>query len=233
MLNKAFPENPNTTIIRNQYYSSGLTEAQIYKHYQKHKDQIIKEINKRPIALYIYTEENIYVVKKWYRNQRFTLDYKNYDKIITGRSVSLGVEQTLSTTYLVIDIDGGSNITDIEFKDVIEHILRSPILKMDIVRGHRIILTSNSYHIHLLLNKSINIKVGRNLLQRQLESYMGNMCLVNKRNPKSNEINLDLSPNSIGGTTHVVPFSLNRNGLIAYDITYNWKSFSRRNAVVK
>jgi len=227
----SIPTIPQTTILNNKYYTSGLTEGRVWVHYQKNKSEILKEIDKRPVILFIFTELNKFIVKRKVLNAPFTLTVNNYDKIISGRTVSISVEQRKSTNTWVIDIDPGPSVNELQLKECINDILNSSISKIGMIKTHRIISTSKGYHIHFHINKNMNIDVSRKLLIKLLSFDFSNKYLVNKKNPKGSEINLDLTPTTFRGA-YVVPYALTRNGLEAFDCTNNWKTFNKKEAII-
>ena len=65
----------------------------------------------------------------------------------------------------------------------------------------------------------MNIDVSRRILLKTLTSEFSGKYLINKKNPKGSNINLDLTPTTFRGS-HVVPGALTRNGLIAVESAY-------------
>ena len=227
----SIPQNPQTTVIKNKYYPTGLTEGDIWAHYQKNKELIIKEIDKRPVLLFFFTDINKYIVKRKVLNSPFTLTFNNYDKIISGRTVSISAEQRKSTNVWIIDIDPGPYTNDIQLKDCINDLLNSSISKMSTVKNYRVISTSKGYHLHFILSKNMNIDVSRKLLINYLNMEFKDKYLINTKSPQRSDINLDLTPTTSRGA-YVVPYTLNRNGLKAVDCTKYWKHFNHREAIL-
>lgn len=225
------PKHLNTVVVKNKYYPGGLTEGQVWSHYQKNKPEILKEINRKPVTLFIYTDINEWIVKRKLFNSSFTLDNSNYTSVLTGRTVSISAEQGKMTEFWIIDIDPGPSVNEMLLKDCITDLISSTIFKIPTVKGMRIISTSKGYHFYILLKKKMNIDVSRRILFKMLTSEFTGKYLINKKSPKGPEINLDLSPTSFRGS-HVVPGALTRNGLVAVDCTRNWESFTRQRAVI-
>lgn len=227
------PENPKIVVIQNAFYPGGLTEGQVWKHYQKYKSQIVKEINKRPVTFFIFTElDEPPIIKRNLYNSPIILVPGNYDRFITGRTVSLAVEQSNRTKELIIDIDPGNAVTENEIKQCIEDILKSSVSRISSVVNYRIISTSKGFHIYFLLKTAMDVKSARAVLIKLLTMDFDGKYLINSKKPNNNAINLDLTTTTSRGL-HQVPFALTRNGLMSMDVTKNWKSFNRRSAIIK
>ncbi|MCK5019531.1 MAG: hypothetical protein KAS32_20900 [Candidatus Peribacteraceae bacterium] len=229
----SIPENPNTMVIQNVFYPGGLTEGQVWKHYQKYKTQIVKEINKRPVMFFIYRELNEKpIIKRKLYNSPIVLVPGNYDRFITGRTVSIAVEQLDRTKELIIDIDPGPSATENEIKQCVENVLKSSVSKLPTVINHRVISTSKGFHVYFILKTAMNINSARVILIKLLTMDFGNKYTINKKSPSGSIIDLDLTPTTHRGV-HQVPFALTRNGLVSMDVTKNLNSFNRRSAIIK
>lgn len=227
------PNNPKTTVLQNEYYL-GLTEEDIWNHYLRYKHRIILEVNKRPIMLFISTDNDELVVKRKLMNGPFTLTEKNYEKILTGRTVSIAVELNSTTSYGVIDIDPGFNVSEVDMKILIEDIIRiKETIMKTIIKDLRIISTGKGYHIYCIFYNAMPVKEAQKIIQKYLSYSFGNSSkiTINKKDPKVGKINLDLSIMTTRGA-HVVPFALCRNGLMCTDITDRWKTFKRQDAII-
>jgi len=217
-----YPEHPNTKIIRNEYYKSGLTELKIWNHYQRNKNKIIEYINNKYVMLFIIPEMNKYIIRRKIDGKPFTLNKNNFDLVMTGRTISIAVEQSNRTDRLIIDIDPPkSNINENSLKEAIGDILSSSSIHN--VLFNKVYCTGRGYHIHFVLKNKINISDGKELLLSELRKFEDKYD-INKKS--SSRINLDLSVMN-NKSVYVVPYSLNRNGLICMDITNRWLTFKR------
>lgn len=225
------PEHPDTIVIRNEYYSSGLTEIDVWNHYQKYKYDILKEVAGKILLLFIYVGENEYIVRRSIKNRPIELTRKNYDKIITGRTVSISIEPGNRLDYLCIDIDPDSNVNEKIKKKAVDDILDLYNSMLE-VQKTRVISTSNGYHVYGYLRKSVSNDVAINLVKKHVKMEFGNKYNIGAKKSSTHDINLDLTPMYYRGS-HVAPYALTRNGLIAMDITSNWKRFNRRDAIIK
>lgn len=225
------PNNPNTILFTNQYYPSGLKEIDVWRHYQKYKDKVIKEVNNRDVVSFIYTD-NGYIIRRKDGDKNLTLNEKTYDRVITGRSVFFSVETGLRTNYAPIDIDAGDSVTEDEKKDCVDYLIHSPVIDMSFVIGYRIISSASSYHVYFLLNKKMDINVARKIIEKTIRMDPGNKYLVNDKRIDSTDISFDFTPLYPRGS-HSVAWGLCRNGLIATDVTYNHRNFNRSKAIVR
>ena len=226
------PTNPQTVVIQNQFYPGGLSELQIWKHYQLYKDKIIEEIGANPVLIWIFVDLNQAIIKRKLANSPFTINRKNYDKIMTGRTVSVAVEQKNPTDVLIVDIDRGNSVTEIQLKTAVKELLNSSIRKQQMVSDTRVISTGKGYHVYFYLGKKMDINAAKKILYNLLKIEFGNKYLINDKNPSSSEINLDLTPTTFRGV-HQVPYALCRNGLMSIDVGRNIDGFNRNKAIIK
>jgi hypothetical protein len=227
----SFPLHPDTIVLRNSFYPKGLREVDIYNFYQRNKNKIIKEINGRPVLIFMLMENGEYIVKRKEGGKVFTLDNTNYDRILSGRSISLSVEIGKSSPYICIDIDAGYRASEAEKKECVKYLLSSPIQELMIFDHHRIVSSATGYHVYFYLKVS-----------KLTNTLMSQTSMALAADPKrkwkiakqagDNEIVLDMSPMYPRGS-HTVPGGLCRNGLIALDITNNLDDFKRTNAIIK
>jgi len=228
----AYPENPKTVVIQNEYYPGGLTELQVWKHYQKYKNMVIAGIDKSAVTLWVFVDINKSIVKRKVFNSPFTITGENYDKVITGRTVSISSELKKMTNNIIIDVDPGSGVNESQIKDCVRVLLDSAVSELPYVVRKKVISTAKGYHVHLILNKKMSIDSLRTITGRLLSMDFKDVYLVNSKNPKSNEINLDLTPMNPRGL-HQIPYALCRNGLMSMDVTDYLVSFNRRSAIIK
>lgn len=231
MIGEGYPEHPTSILFRNKYYPKGLVQRAVWDHYDKYRKKIIKEINYRPVTLFIKTEYE-YIVRRKINNTAIILSSSNFNQIITGRTVALAVETGSNSDYIVVDIDPGKNVKDKDMRKCIEYLLNNSISKLQMVRSYRIILSGRGFHVYFNLEKSANINSLRKMIYKLFILEVNNKYLINVKRPGPSDINLDLSPMYDRGC-HQVAGALCRNGLMAADVTKTWKSIDRRNFVVK
>lgn len=229
------PEHPDTIIIQNEFYPDGLKEIQIWNHYKKYKNKILQEVGNRPILLFIFPNLNTPIIKRFHKFAPIRFNKENYDYFITGRTVSISVEQEKNKlNYFCIDVDAGFEISEDDKKKCISEILRV-FQDIKLINRTRITVSANSYHVYGYLKKTLKNDEGVHLLRKKFQEdkiIKKNYRISSRVRTNESVINLDLSPMYHRGS-HTVPWALNRNGLICMDITRNWKTFQRKDAVVK
>lgn len=225
----------NEVIVRNKYYPEGLREQSILKHYQQFKKEILSETFKKPVILLIATNVNEYAVKRNYENGLIYLDHDNYDKLIHGRTISMFSEIGSPTNVYCVDIDPGYNVPEEETKvavgDVLEvfnKLYEHGWLKH---KGIRITSTSRGYHVYGFMKRRDSQDNNLEHIRKELEP-LKKKYLIDTRRKYETEIVLDLSPMKRRGS-HVVPYALNRNGLMCMDVTKTFDKFKRQDAIIK
>lgn len=227
------PKNPNTVIIRNAYYPQGLTEQQIWDHYQKYKNKILNEISGRPVLLFIAPEENQIVIRRFLKHRLIKLSPNNYDNIINGRTVSISVECGVTLEKLIVDIDvtvvTPTSMTLDAVGDVINVFKKIP--EVDKIK---VFMTGQGFHVYGMLKGKMNYVKAINIVKKNLTYSVGDKYSIGEKRKETLRkfINLDVSPMYSRGS-YVVPYSLNRNGLICADVTKNWKTVKRSDMIVK
>lgn len=214
------PTNPDTIILKNQYYTRGLTEGDVWDYYQKNKYKIIKFLNNRTIFFDIATDVNKLVVRRKGKNGKtFFLNTTNFDEVITGRTLVINGVMNRVEDFGIIDIDI-DNMRDAKqtAKDVYNTVLGK---EFDFITSASIRFTGKSgFHIICEMNIKRNIDMIRHLLRQKLfESDLSKRYTIEaKRRPGIP--NLDLSSNKINGG-FISLHSLSRIGLPCMEIPLN------------
>jgi len=102
----SIPQNPKTIVIKNRYYTRGLTQGDIWNYYQKNKRKILEEVRGRPVFFAFATDVNKTIIKRKDKNGHFFyLNSNNYDDIISGRTVAIYSTMNRAEDIGIIDID--------------------------------------------------------------------------------------------------------------------------------
>lgn len=221
-LKESVPTNPNQVIIQNKYYPSGLREIDIYNHYLKYEDKILKWINNRNVAFFINVN-NQRIIKRKIENKPIILTKENFKDIISGRTNSILVEHPTQTNYYVIDVDPGKNISRDTVIDIIEDINKHSFLKSITYKKEILITSSVGFHIIGTIHTKKNINDFRETIEQILnfiikDKEYHSKVLVNKKGRNPNTINLDLTP-MYNRSLHISKYSLTKEGLICNDVS--------------
>jgi len=228
-------------LLINKYYPSGLTEEKVLEYYMDNKETVLKECGDAYIIFYIVLENGQTVIKRRDTDGKYIkLDEKNYEKHVHKRVLSLWREHESFTNKWIFDLDFGPNIKENLKKDCVYDILGfySNLYERGWtwnVSSYRITNTSTGYHVFLEMkrrNSSIN---NVRLAEEELKKYFEESnYIINRRNKYKayNDIIIDLSPMYPRGS-YVVPFSLNKNGLICEDVTLKFETYKREDSILK
>lgn len=224
---ESYPNNPNTIILKNEWYPNGLIELDIYKYYISQKNNIIDQIKDHYVLIYLATKLNDLVVRrKLNQNNYIKLTKENYDKLITGRTVSL--HQTMNK----LDDHG---IVDIDYHDFHE-------CKLSTLEVNRYLSNyypteirftgKSSFHIIIKFNKKKDINDIKIELKKLLENapFSKNYIIGGFRS--ESKINLDLSSNKFNGN-HICLYALSIIGLKCVPIKENdIINFNKENSII-
>lgn len=223
----------NEIVVLNQYYPKGLREQDVLNHYKKYKKEILSEVKDRPIILVIATNVNEFIVKRVMNGGPIHLTSSNYDQILHGRVISLFVELGSPTNTWCIDIDPGKKVQPAKAKDALEDVIQlfDDLQEHGWMRSYnavRVTSTSRGYHVFGVMNRRDTYENNSRALLNLLKALEGKW-VVNKRRTDEQDVILDLAVMRRRGS-HVVPYALNRNGLMCMDITKSWNQFKYTDA---
>ena len=231
----AYPKNPDTIILKNQFYPRGLTGLDIWNYYQMVKSPILNSTRNHDVMFAIMTDLNKPVLRRKGAGGKYIrLTPQNYDETITGRTISLYTTMGMYENYGIIDIDispsDGFKWAIKATGDVFDYVMD----KMPLARSAKIIYTGKtSFHIMCQFNQKMKIDTMRFMLQKFLRnSDLARMYTIEaKRRP--GVPNLDLSPNKLRGN-FITLNSLSVLGLRCMEVEYTkLQSFDPRMARIK
>lgn len=229
-----YPKNPDTIVVKNNFYPQGLTELDVWTYYDKNRGKFLQTTKNRDLTAIIMVEQNKPVLRRNLGGKTIRLTPQNYDKIITGRTVAFYSAMTATEQFGIIDIDvdprDGFRWAKQATIDVFDFVMD----KMPLVRKANIIFTGKtSFHIICDFGKKMKVDTIRFLLQK----FLRNSDLANKytieAKRRSGIPNLDLSPNKIRGN-YITLHSLSMIGLRCMEVEYHQiNSFDPRRARIK
>jgi len=216
-------KNPNSILIQNDFYPNGLTEEKIYNYYQSIKNKIINEVKNREIILFINTDINQTIVRRYE-----ILNNTNFDKLIHGRVVSIVSTMNKVENFGIIDID----YYDFEASKNIVLDIYNYLKTFSSIQNIIIHFTGKtSFHILVYFKMKKEINEIRLYLREILLSKFKNIYdLTFKRN--TTVPNLDLSPNKFRGG-FIAQYSLSTIGLRCMEIPIGQiKDFKKQFAMI-
>jgi len=230
----SFPENPDTIVLKNKFYPSGLREIDVWNHYQKVKPIILRETKNRDVMFIIYVEMNKPIIRRHMKGQKYIrLTPQNYDEIITGRTVSIHSAMGIYETFGIIDIDIDPRDGFKWAKVVTREVYNFVMDKMPIVRTAHIRFTGkSSFHIVCDFGRRNKIDSIRFLLQKFLRQsdLAKKYTIEGKRRP--GVPNLDMAPNKFRGN-FITLGALSSIGLQCMEVPYgSLMTFDPRKAKV-
>jgi hypothetical protein len=217
----ARPENPETIVIKNKYYPKGLREIDIWNYYQRVKPMILQETKNRDIMFMIMVDVNKPIIRKKLGDKTIRLTPQNYDKIITGRTVSIYSTMTSTEEFGIIDIDIGPT-EGIRYANKAAYDVYNFVMDhVPIVRSASIRFTGKtSFHIICDFQRKMKIDVVRFLLRKFLaDSELSKVYTVQAKRG-AGVPNLDLAPNKFRGN-YITLHSLSILGLMCMTVPYN------------
>jgi DNA primase len=217
----SYPKNPDTIIVKNKFYPKGITELMIWNYYQKVKVPLLKEVMNRDLMFFIMVDENKSIIKRKLQDKYIRLIPKNYDELITGRTISIHSSMGGYETFGIIDIDIDPSDGFIWARKVAADVYEYVMDKMGIVRSAQIRFTGkNSFHIVCYFGRKMKIDSIRFLLRKFLQqSELSKVYTIEgKRRPGIP--NLDMAPNKFHGN-FITLHSLSIWGLRCVEVPYN------------
>jgi len=218
----AYPKNPDTIVIKNKFYPRGLTELDIWNYYQKVKRDLLKETFNRDLMFFIAVDLNKNIIRRRMKSgQTIRMNPKNYENLITGRSVSIHSTMRNIEEFGVIDIDidprDGFRWARKATAEVYEFVMN----EMSVISSAQIKFTGKtSFHIICNFGRKNRIDVIRFLLKKfLLNSELSRIYSVAGRR-RLGVPNLDLSVNKINGN-YITLHSLSVIGLRCMNVNYN------------
>jgi len=213
----SYPENPDTIILKNKFYPRGLKEIDIWNYYQKNKSIILREVNGKDLMLSIMIDINKPIIRrKGKSGSIIKLTNSNYDKVITGRTITIYSTMKRYESFGIVDIDT-DNWKEARSAtiDIYEELLRAPFIFKDTIQIR--FTGKTSFHIYCEFKRKTKIDSIRLLFS----SYLKSKDLENKYiiggTRKKGLVNIDLSPNKYRGA-YITNRSLSIIGLRCMEV---------------
>lgn len=224
----SIPTNPETIIVKNEFYPKGLTQGQVWNYYQKFKGVVLTNTRGRDLMFAIMTDVNKPILRRKGSNAEYLqLTNSNYDTIINGRTTAIYSTMKAYEDFCVIDIDTDDWNKAIPTTFLIHAIMQTS----NFIKTIKILYTGkNSFHLHCKFVNRLPINKIKSLLVGLFyENANPNVfTFLHKRTPQ--KPNVDISPNKFKGG-FISEGSLSIWGLKCMEVPYNkLKYFKQKDA---
>lgn len=229
-----YPENPDTIIVKNPFYPRGLTELNVWGHYDNVRGAFLQSTKNRDLVALIMVDVNKPVLRRNIRGKTIRLTPQNYDTLITGRTIGFYSTMTSTEEFGIIDIDVDPRDGFRWARKVTADVYDFVMDQMPIIRTASIRFTGKgSFHVICNFGKKIKIDTIRFMLRKFLQESTLSRAYTIEAKRRPGVPNLDLSPNKIRGA-YISLHSLSTIGLKCMEVPYNQlSSFNPRKAMVR
>lgn len=229
-LQEYLPPHPDKIIIKNQQYPSGLKESDLYNYYIKNKSKILNQVGNRELMFFLQMQEGIVVKRKDSSGKFLKLNNRNYENLITGRTLSIHSTMTDTEEFGIVDIDSDNfqkaKKATIEVYDYFKNLGHFPSIQIKYTG-------KESFHLVCFFGKKIKVVLSRVYLRKLLNDKFIGKYAINHYKRIPNEVNLDLSSNKLRGG-FITLHSLSVEGLKCMQISrIKLKAFNKREAKIK
>lgn len=225
------PTNPDTVILKNQFYPKGLTELDLYNYYISNKNKILNQVKDREVMFFLGLEKNDPVVKRKTPKGKFIkLTSSNYKDLITGRTLSIHSTMKQKEDFGIVDVDSNDLRKSINATmEVFDYFKNIGDIKNVQIRY----TGKDSFHVVCSFHHFLNIDQIREYLKRVLSNKFLGKYEIAYHKKLGSKINLDLSSNKYRGG-FITLNSLSVLGLKCMEIDrFKIKSFRKEDAKIK
>jgi hypothetical protein len=240
------PKNPDTIIVKNEYYPHGLREIDIWSHYHelKTKYKILNGTRGREIMFFLATDLNKTIVLRNMDKKPIRMTALNYDFLIGGRTLSIHATMNKTQDFGIVDVDVNMNefqkAKEITF-NAARFLERASFIDNVIIR----FTGKSSFHIVCFYKKPLDVDRGKLILKNYLVE--GNIIEPSEDDEEDSEDyeytirhqsipnipNLDLAPNKLKGA-YIIEGSLSVIGLECMNVDIKrLKYFRKEQAIIK
>jgi len=209
-------------VVKNEFYPSGLSGKQVWEHYQKVKHKILPYITYREIMLYFAVDTNKFIIirkknKSTNEPEFLRINSKNFNQVISGRTLVIYPTMSLYESIGIIDIDT-SNFEMAKFLaiETLQYLVSKQGFSNELVKIR--FTGKTSFHVLVDFSRRYRIEKIKEMLQNFIvESQLLRYATMSKKRT-SQTPNFDLSPNKFRGAW-ISPFSLSTEGLMCTEFT--------------
>jgi hypothetical protein len=222
----SFPKNPKTLIVDNEFGT--LNELDIWKYYQKVKTPFLMQLIGREIMIFLATDVNkTVVIRKKSDGSLIYINMRNYDEIVSGRTLSFHSCMKKTEKIGIVDIDiSDFNLAKEATKNIHKFLSVAPFA-LDV--GIRF-TGKESFHVICYLKRNMYVDSIRELLRDYLLDNPFGYDVMHKR--QKEVPNLDLATNKYRGG-FITPHSLSTLGLKCMNVMpRGLLTFNKRQATI-
>jgi len=205
-------EHPETIIIKNKYYPTGLKERDTHSYYMINKTQILDQTKGRDIMLSINTDVNVPIIRRKTQNEFLKLTINNYEKLIHGRVTTIYSTMNQYEQFGIIDVDF------FNFKTAKQATIDVYKLMSQFIKPIMRFTGKTSFHIICPFKKRQHIDDIRTYLNSKLQPLSDKYTIGEYRS--NTKVNLDLSINKFRGA-YTTLHSLSIIGLKCIEVPSN------------
>jgi DNA primase len=221
-----YPEHPNQLVTKkNEFYTSGIKEIDVYNYYEGIKNKLIPELKGRDlfIVMALHPGSEMYIRHPYNKKTEFIRinNEKQFEEYHTGKTGEFHITCDAITDEVVFDFDPGPTTDLKQVKEVVKLGIEFIEKQKDFKKGTEIRFTgSRGFHVTVFLKTKKKIADIKNDIETRLKEYFKdneNIVIAHNKPPKDT-INIDLSPMKVNGG-HIAPYSLRiKTGLICLPI---------------
>jgi len=238
------PKNPETIVVKNEYYPKGLKEIDVWNHYHelKTKYKILNGTRNRETVLFLATDLNKTVVLRNMNKTPIRMSPSNYDFLIGGRTLSIHTTMNKIQDFGIVDVDisNWDKAKEVTF-DAARFLDKASFIDNVVIR----FTGKTSFHIICYYKKPLDVDRGKLLLKNYL--LEGNIIETSEEDEEDidtydytvrhqripNIPNLDLAPNKYRGV-YIIEGALSVIGLECMNVDIKrLKQFRKEQGIIK
>ena len=227
----SYPQHPESIILKNKFYPSGVNQERIWNYYQQNKHNIINQLKHRDVMLAILTDINKPIIKRKLNNRFIKLTHNNFDNIMTGRTIAIYSTMGYYDHKAIVDIDADtfeqSKVPTVEIYNILN--------SASFIRNVSIRYTGKiGFHIICEFIRKMKINDIRMILERYLLSKIEIMKKYTVTPKRTRGIpNIDLWASNKNKGAFITLHSLSIIGLKCMDVSpLKVKSFTQEQAKI-
>ena len=211
-------DHKDVIVIKNKYYPKGVSQQNIWNYYQKVKRLILNEVRNREVMIMFAVSQNNFVIKRKLSNgSPISINSRNYNKVISGRTVSLHAAMRRFENFGIVDID--CDIFELAKRatyDVAMHFIK----QMSTNRVSVYFTGKESFHVKIMLQSNTSIDRIKDFLRNSMlqSSLSKKYTISHKRH--IHIPNLDLCIDKQRGN-FIIPNALSIWGLKSVKVAIN------------